>query len=104
MIASHQPVAHVEVGGRRVETDSEGYLVDRSQWSEELARELARREELALTPAHWEVVRFLREYFFSPARDVPARRSAEAGQPPGRTAANEGGALDDSRTRRFAGP
>jgi tRNA 2-thiouridine synthesizing protein E len=64
MIATHQPAHYVEVDGRRVETDSEGYLVDREQWSEDFARELARREGLALTPAHWEVIRFLREYYF----------------------------------------
>ena len=64
MIPSQQPVAYVEIGGRRVETDSEGYLVDRDQWSEEFVHALARREGLVLTPAHWEVIRFLREYFF----------------------------------------
>jgi tRNA 2-thiouridine synthesizing protein E len=53
---------YVEVGGRRIATDSEGYLLDRSQWSEDFARALARREGLELTPAHWEVIRFLREY------------------------------------------
>jgi tRNA 2-thiouridine synthesizing protein E len=59
-----QPTQYFAVGDRRIETDSEGYLVDRGQWSEEFARELARHEGLALTPAHWEVIRFLREYFF----------------------------------------
>ena len=52
----------IEVAGRAIETDSEGYLVDRSQWSEDFARALARTEGLELTPAHWEVIRFLREY------------------------------------------
>ncbi len=52
----------IEVAGRAIETDSEGYLVDRSQWSEDFARALARAEGLELTPAHWEVIRFLREY------------------------------------------
>jgi len=53
----------LDVDGRRVETDSEGYLVDRSQWSEEFARVLAREEGLLLGPAHWEVIGFLREYY-----------------------------------------
>jgi len=64
MISTDQPGHYVEVGGRRIETDSEGYLVDRAQWSEAFARELARREGLPLTPAHWEVIRFLREHYF----------------------------------------
>jgi tRNA 2-thiouridine synthesizing protein E len=64
MVADVQRAARhwVEVAGRRVETDSEGYLVDRRQWSEEFARALAREEGLELTPAHWEVIRFLREF------------------------------------------
>jgi len=64
MIATHQTTQYLDVGGKRIETDSEGYLVDRRQWSEDFARELARREGLDLTPAHWEVVRFLRDYYF----------------------------------------
>ena len=53
----------VVVGDRLVETDSEGYLLDREQWSEEFARALAEAEGLTLSPAHWEVIRFLREYY-----------------------------------------
>ena len=52
-----------DINGKRVATDSEGYLLDRSQWSEEFARQLARREGLELTPAHWEVIRFLRDFY-----------------------------------------
>ncbi len=53
----------VDVDGRRIAIDSEGYLVDRSQWSPAFAEALARREGLVLTPAHWEVIHFLREHF-----------------------------------------
>jgi tRNA 2-thiouridine synthesizing protein E len=53
----------VEVDGRAIATDSEGYLLDREQWSEAFARELATIEGLTLTAAHWEVIRFLRDYF-----------------------------------------
>ena len=58
------PARHfVEVDGRRIATDSEGYLVDRDDWSEDFARALARHEGLTLTGEHWEVIRFLREHF-----------------------------------------
>lgn len=53
----------IEVDGRAIATDSEGYLLDRNDWSEAFAEALARQEGLTLTPAHWEVIRFLREYF-----------------------------------------
>lgn len=53
----------IQVGDRRIATDGEGYLLDLRDWSEDFARALAREEHLALTPAHWEVIRFLREYY-----------------------------------------
>ncbi len=57
------PARVVRVGGRDIATDAEGYLVDLSDWSEDFARAQARREGLLLTDEHWQVIRFLREYF-----------------------------------------
>lgn len=53
----------VQVGDRTVLTDSEGYLVDPSDWSEDFARALAALEGLVLTEEHWEVIRYLRARF-----------------------------------------
>lgn len=53
----------LEVDGRAVPTDGEGYLVNPADWSEGFARAQARAEGLALTDAHWELLRFLRERF-----------------------------------------
>lgn len=53
----------IAVGGRAIMTDSEGYLVDPSDWSEDFARALADQEGLVLTGEHWEVIRFLRARF-----------------------------------------
>jgi tRNA 2-thiouridine synthesizing protein E len=60
----------VPVNGRDILTDSEGYLVNPSDWSEDFARAQAATEGLQLAAEHWEVIRFLREYF--------ARRGAQA--------------------------
>ena len=51
------------VDGRKVETDSEGYLRQLGDWSEAFARAQAREEGLALTDEHWQVIRFLREHY-----------------------------------------
>jgi len=53
----------LRVGDTMVLTDSEGYLVDPSQWSEDFVRALAEHEGLALNQQHWEVIRFLRARF-----------------------------------------
>lgn len=44
-------------------TDDEGYLVDPGAWSEELAVELAQRENIELGDAHWDAIRFMREFY-----------------------------------------
>lgn len=46
-----------------LEVDFEGYVVDPSQWTEEVAEALARQEGVVLTEEHWVVIRFMREYY-----------------------------------------
>ncbi|NOY67196.1 MAG: TusE/DsrC/DsvC family sulfur relay protein [Gammaproteobacteria bacterium] len=53
----------IEIGGKSIETDEEGYLVDLSDWTEEIALELAKSESLEMDEPRWEVVNFLREYY-----------------------------------------
>jgi len=55
---------YVHVEGKTIATDSEGYLLDRSQWSPAFARALARQEGLELTSEHWQVIHYLRDYEF----------------------------------------
>lgn len=45
------------------ETDAEGYLVDPQNWSEEVAEEFARRENIQLTEDHWDVLTFMRAFY-----------------------------------------
>ena len=53
----------VLVKGREIPTDSEGYLQNLDDWSEDFACALAAQEGLVPTDRHWEVIRFLRAYF-----------------------------------------
>ena len=50
-------------GGKTVAVDDEGYLVDPADWNEEIAEALARQERIALSDAHWAVIRFMRQYY-----------------------------------------
>ena len=52
-----------ELNGKQYDTDEEGYLVNLSDWSEEAANFIAQQEKVPMTPNHWEVVNFLREYY-----------------------------------------
>ncbi|AFJ47548.1 sulfurtransferase TusE [Shimwellia blattae] len=49
--------------GKEFDTDSEGYLKDSSAWSEGLAEVIAAGEGISLSPEHWEVVRFVRDFY-----------------------------------------
>ena len=53
----------IEVNGKSLETDEEGYLVNLSDWTEDTAKFLADQENVELGPNHWEVINFLRDYY-----------------------------------------
>ena len=46
--------------GQSVEVNDEGFMVDASQWSKEIAAEIAKEEGIELTDKHYEVLEFLR--------------------------------------------
>lgn len=53
----------VTPAGKTVEVDQEGFLENRSDWNEEIAKAMAQADDCELTPDHWEVIQFLREYY-----------------------------------------
>ena len=53
----------IEVNGQSIATDEEGYLEDLSAWTEDVAKVLADSEGLEMSDDHWEIVKFLREYY-----------------------------------------
>ena len=53
----------LDVNGRGVLTDNEGYIQDLNEWSEDFARALAKAEGLELTAEHWEVIHYIRDYY-----------------------------------------
>ena len=53
----------IEIDGRALETDEEGYLQNLSDWSADVAARMAGKDGIELTDNHWEVINFLREYY-----------------------------------------
>jgi tRNA 2-thiouridine synthesizing protein E len=49
--------------GDTVATDEEGYLIDPGLWDETVARRLANEEQLEMGDEHWQVLRFMRDYY-----------------------------------------
>ncbi len=55
-------MATKEIAGKSVEVNEEGFLVNSSEWTKEIAAELAKEEGIAeLTEAHWKVIDFCRQ-------------------------------------------
>jgi len=61
MTASVQHV--IEVGGKRLATDAQGYLRERSDWNETVAEVLAAREGIVLSTEHWQVLGYVRAFY-----------------------------------------
>lgn len=57
-----------------INVDNEGFLRNLSDWNEEVAAELARRDGIELESDHWEIIYLAREYYdtyrISPAARV----------------------------------
>ena len=54
----------IEVNGMVLETTDRGFLLNSAEWNETVAEALAARAGVSLTEAHWEIVRFIRGYYF----------------------------------------
>jgi tRNA 2-thiouridine synthesizing protein E len=67
-------MAHLDVGGRNIELNEKGYLVNFGDWSEKVAEALAKEEGISLEHCHWEAIRFMRE-FYSEYEVIPSPRN-----------------------------
>ncbi|MBC2730448.1 TusE/DsrC/DsvC family sulfur relay protein [Thiobacillus sp.] len=56
------------------ERDNEGYLLDPATWSRAVAQLLAAEDGLVLTPAHWQVIDFIRAWYGDTESVPEARR------------------------------
>lgn len=53
----------IELNQQQFPTDAFGYLTHLSDWSPELAVEIAKRENIELNEAHWEIIYFVRDFY-----------------------------------------
>ncbi|NWE46222.1 TusE/DsrC/DsvC family sulfur relay protein [Pseudomonas gingeri] len=51
------------VNGQDIALDKDGYLVELSDWSPEVASALAARETIELSAEHWEILELLRGFY-----------------------------------------
>jgi tRNA 2-thiouridine synthesizing protein E len=54
----------LKVNDVRLEMTDQGFLVNAFDWNEAVAVKLAEANGIELSPAHWEIIRFIRHYYF----------------------------------------
>ncbi len=53
----------IEVNGKQLEVDEEGYLANLNEWEPGVADVMSKQDNLNLSNDHWEIINFLREYY-----------------------------------------
>lgn len=57
----------IEIGGKQIQVDEEGYLVNAEDWNEQVACAIADKEGVSktcpITKEKMEILRFMREYY-----------------------------------------
>ena len=57
-------MSSIEIAGKTVDVDAEGYLEDAAQWNEDIAKAIAKEEGLEeLNEQHWKVINFMRKEY-----------------------------------------
>jgi tRNA 2-thiouridine synthesizing protein E len=57
-------MANIDVKGKLIEVDEDGFLVDPDVWNQDIVAAFAKLEEVdELTEDHWKVINYLRDYY-----------------------------------------
>lgn len=75
----------IDFKNEKIATDQQGYLLDYTQWQEDLAKIMAEQDDFQLTDEHWEIINFVRQFYLtyntSPAmRALTKAMKAEFGE------------------------
>ncbi len=69
----------IEIAGKQVNVNEEGFLTKYDEWSEEIAKALAAQIEIDLTDEHWKAITFLREDYKTEGETATSRRVQTVG-------------------------
>ena len=72
----------IEIAGKQINVNEEGFLTKYEEWDEEVAKTLAMQLEVEMTPKHWEIIKFLREDFKVQGETATSRRVQTVGGVP----------------------
>src|SRR3990172_444453 len=57
-------MATIELGGKQMDIDEDGFIQDPEQWDEAVARDLAKTEQVNdMSEEHWKLTHYIRDYY-----------------------------------------
>jgi len=65
----------LEVDGKVIETNDNGYLLNAQDWTEKVAEAIAAQEEVTMTDKHWDIIAYLRDEYFNNSGNQPNERT-----------------------------
>jgi tRNA 2-thiouridine synthesizing protein E len=66
----------IEVNGKTIETNENGYLIDHNEWNEDVAKFIAEQEGIGeLTDKHWDIINYLRDEYINNNQNQPNERT-----------------------------
>ncbi|MEI6216778.1 MAG: TusE/DsrC/DsvC family sulfur relay protein [Actinomycetes bacterium] len=75
----------IEITGKPIHVNEEGFLTEYSEWDEAIAKVLADQIGVEMTDEHWQIIKFLREDFKTEGETATSRRVQTVGGVPVKT-------------------
>ena len=72
----------IEIAGKQVSVNDEGFMTVYDEWNENIAKVLAKQIEIEMTDEHWKIVKFLRDDFKVQGETATSRRVQMVGGVP----------------------
>lgn len=72
----------IEITGKEINVNEEGFLTNYDEWNEEIAKELAKQIDIEMTEERWRIIKFLREDYKTQGETATSRRVQSIGGVP----------------------
>ena len=69
---------NIEINGKTIETDEQGYLRNLDDWSEEFAAKMAEIDGIELFDEHWGLILYFRDFYQETLRSRDEARTCDA--------------------------
>ncbi|HEY4899092.1 MAG TPA: TusE/DsrC/DsvC family sulfur relay protein [Candidatus Nanopelagicaceae bacterium] len=72
----------IEIAGKQINVNEEGFLTNYDEWNEEIAKELAKQIDIEMTEERWRIIQFLRTDYKTQGETATSRRVQSIGGMP----------------------